>query len=228
MLNAVLRAQFSDLPDDPAAALSRAADQLSAAYGRNAVDAPPHEQPSACLALIVVDRSRTIHLFNIGDCRILVERSGIVRSFGSSGIERLETAAIAELVRIREVMGDEGDPWDHLTPILRSNFETAMNKPGGYWVVDPSLPWLPAVQHWELSARDVDHVLIASDGFFRLVNVFGMYDEKGLVEAALTGKSLSDLIAELRGQEADDIAGDRHPRLKSMDDASAVLVRIVT
>ena len=73
---------------------------------------------------------------------------------------------------------------------------------------------------------DVDHVLIASDGFFRLVNVFRAYDAAGLIRSALRVGRLAALCAELRRREVDDPTCRRHPRLKSMDDASAVLIRI--
>ena len=226
-LNAVLLESYADATGDPTASLAKAAERLSAAYTRNAIDVPSHEQPSACLALVAAGPSRMLHLFNIGDCCILMERAGAVRNFGSSRIERLEPAAIVELVRLREAMDDGSDPWPQLRETLKRNFETAMNKPGGYWVVHPSLHWLHAVQHEELPAHEVDHVLIASDGFFRLVNVFGAYDAYGLMAAALHGKGLAALCAELRAREAEDPTCRRHPRLKPMDDASAILVRVV-
>ena len=219
-VNAALFDEYAD-PADPMACMARAGDELSAAYVRAAAVAPPHEQPSACLALVACGASGTLHLTNIGDCRILLERAGVVRPFGSSGIARLESAAIAELIRVR----DAGDPWPGLREMLKRNFEMAMNRPDGYWVVHPSLQWLHAVQHQALPAQEIDHVLIASDGFFRLVNVLGAYDERGLVAAALRN-GLAALYAELRVREADDWACRRHPRLKPMDDASAILVRI--
>jgi Protein phosphatase 2C len=227
-LNAILCESYADAAGDPAASLARAAARLSAAYAREAVDVPSHQQPSACLALAAAGASRTLHLFNIGDCRVLIDRGGAVRNFGSSGIERLETAALDELVRLRGAMGEAGDPWPQLRETLRRNFEVAMNKPGGYWVVHPSLHWLHAVQHEEVPAHEVDHVLIASDGFFRLVNVFRAYDACGLVAAALRGEGLAALCAELRAREAEDPTCRRHPRLKPSDDASAVLVRVAT
>ena len=222
-LNAVLLAAYGDATPDPTASLSRGAENISAAYVRAAAIAPSHEQPSACLALIASGASRTLHLFNIGDCRILVERASAVHPFGSSGIERLESAAIAELIRLRDV----GDPWPGLREMLKRNFAAAMNRPDGYWVVHPSLRWLHAVQHRALPAQAIDHVLIASDGFFRMVNAFGAYDERGLMAAALHGKGLATLCTELREREADDRTCRRHPRLKPMDDASAILVRII-
>jgi serine/threonine protein phosphatase PrpC len=224
-LSSALFAQYAELTVDPPLSLARAAELLSDIYKRNAGPAPTHEQPSACLALVALSASAKLHLFNIGDCRIVIERAGKVCTFGTSGIERLETAAIAELVRLRDTLG-VADPRPQLCSMLRRNFETAMNKPGGYWVVHPSLPWLHAVEHAELSIRDVDHVLIASDGFYRLVNVFGAYDAAELISSALRGGALAPLCAELRNREAGDPACRRYPRLKSMDDASAVLIRI--
>lgn len=225
-LNAALLAQYAGPAVDPLSALAQAADLLSRAYTRSAAAAPSHEQPSACLALVAIDPSAKLHLFNVGDCRVLIEKAGKVTIFGSSGIERLENAAMAELMRLRATMGDGYDPWPLLRSRLRQNFQTAMNKPGGYWVVHPTLPWLHAVEHAEVSARDIDHVLIVSDGFFRLVNVFGAYDAADLVANALRGGGLRALCTELRSREADDPSCRTYPRLTRMDDASAILVRI--
>jgi len=220
LLNICLLEHFAAAPLDPRGALASAAEELSRSYRREAKAAPAHEQPSACLALASLDKSGEMHLFNIGDCRILVEKAGAIRQFGSSGIVPFETAAIAELVPLR---ARGADPWPRLRAIFRRNFEEAMNKPGGYWVTHPTLPWLPAVQQMTLSAGEADHLLIASDGFFRLVNVFGAYDEAKLVATALAG-GLAALGAELREMESKDADCLRYPRLKAMDDASAVLV----
>jgi hypothetical protein len=221
LLNNCLLDHFAAATLDPRGALARTADQLSRTYRGNADAAPAHEQPSACLALASLDASGAVHLLNIGDCRILIEKAGAIRRFGSSDIEPLETAAIAELIPLRAC---GADPWPRLRATFRRNFEAAMNKPGGYWVTHPTLPWLHAVQHVALPSDEADHLLIASDGFFRLVNVFGAYDEAKLVAAALAG-GLAALGAELRGMESEDPNCLRYPRLKSMDDASAVLVR---
>lgn len=223
-LDRALAAQYADLSADPAGSLAKVAEELSQTYAENAAAAPPHEQPSACLALAACDASGLLHLFNLGDCRILVETGGTMRQFGSSGIEALETAAIAELDRLRETM-DEDDVRQRLRHLLRRNFEIAMNQPGGYWVVHPNLPWLHAMQHATLAPREAEHLLLASDGFYRLVNVFRVYDDGGLLAAALRG-GLATLGAELRHREAADPDCRRYPRLKSADDASAILVRL--
>jgi hypothetical protein len=224
-LNSVLLENYADLSADPEHALSKAAEQLRGRYARDAGPAPAHQQPSACLALAALSSSKKVHLFNIGDCRILVEKSDSVSRFGSSDIEKLETAAIAEIVCLRASEGVDVDPWPRLRSMLRHNFRTAMNHVGGYWVVHPTLLWRQAVQHVQLVPSEVDHVLIASDGFFRLATTFAAYDERGLVAAAI-GAGLAALYAELRDREAQDPSCQEHPRLKAGDDASAVLIRV--
>src|SRR5262245_28343557 len=90
-LNEVLAAHYADPSPDPLRALSGAAERLARAYAGIAREAPPHEQPSACLGLAAVDAATaSLHLFNIGDCRMLIDRAGGVGAGGSSGIERVE------------------------------------------------------------------------------------------------------------------------------------------
>jgi hypothetical protein len=221
LLNSCLLEYFAAAANDPMSSLAKMSAYLCETYIRSSLAAPPHEQPSACLALVSLDVSGGVHLLNIGDCRILIETGGRVRQFGSSDIQPLEAAAIAELVPLRE---SGADTWPRLRATFKRNFEGAMNKPGGYWVTHPTLPWLIAVQHRALPRDEVDHILLASDGFFRLVNVFGAYDEAGLVAAARAG-GLAALGAELRAIESEDPNCLRYPRLKFMDDASAILVR---
>lgn len=70
-------------------------------------------------------------------------------------------------------------------------------------------------------------LLLASDGFLRLVDVFEAYNHQSLIHAAgPKGKGLSALVAELRDLENNAIAqGDRR-QVKGHDDAAALVLRI--
>jgi len=225
-LNDALAVQFAAPRADPPVLLADVAAQIAAAYAASALGpAPAHEQPSACLALVARDRQGGLHLFNVGDCRLLFGRQGAVSGFGTSGIERLEGALVAEMVRLRRE-APARDPRPALRAILRQNFATAMNRPGGYWVVHPTMPWVAAVQHLRVPAGEADHLMLMSDGLFRLVDVFGAFDEATLFAAALDGRGLAGLHAELRRYEAGDPECQRHPRFGATDDASALLLRV--
>jgi hypothetical protein len=69
------------------------------------------------------------------------------------------------------------------------------------------------------------HLLLATDGFSALVDVYGAYDPEALMIRALE-RGLAPLVAELRSIEAADADGARHPRWKRSDDATAVLLRL--
>ena len=221
LLNSCLLEHFAAASLDPMGALAGMAEQLSRTYLRDATAAPAHEQPSACLALASLDASggrASAQYRRLPHSDRESRDDPAIRQLRHRAVR---TAAIAELVPLR---ARGADPWPRLRATFRRNFESAMNKPGGYWVTHPTMPWLPAVQHMTLSAGEADHLLIASDGYFRVVNVFGAYDEVRLVATARAG-GLAALGAELRGIESEDPDCLRYPRMKSMDDASAVLAR---
>ena len=69
------------------------------------------------------------------------------------------------------------------------------------------------------------HLLLASDGFLALASDYGAYSADNLMAAA-RDKGLVALGQELRAIEAGDAGGDRFPRFKKSDDATALLLRI--
>lgn len=70
-------------------------------------------------------------------------------------------------------------------------------------------------------------LLLASDGFLRLVDVFEAYTHEGLIRAAMPQeKGLEALVIELRDLENKAIAAGDTRQVKGHDDASALLLRI--
>ena len=196
--------------------------ELRAAYSGLAVNVPPAEQPSACLALAAV-ADDVLHLFSLGDCRILVEEGPAVRRFGTSELDRLDALLLERLHRLKRDRPGE-DALAALRPVILRG-RALMNSPGGYYVVHPTRSWRAHVRHARFAVASARHLLIASDGFMRLVEVFGRYSDAELLRVALD-KGLDALHAELRALETEDVGCDRFLRLKPHDDASAVLARI--
>lgn len=94
---------------------------------------------------------------------------------------------------------------------------------------DPILSLRPSVAD-ELHRDEVDAapgtvMLLTSDGFSALVDLYGRMDAKGLVETALSS-GLEGLAREARRIETEvDPSGKLYPRFKTSDDATALLVR---
>ncbi len=66
-------------------------------------------------------------------------------------------------------------------------------------------------------------LLLATDGFLALASDYGVYDADSLMAAALS-KGLAVMGEELRAIEAGDNGGDKFPRFKKSDDATALLL----
>jgi len=68
-------------------------------------------------------------------------------------------------------------------------------------------------------------VLLATDGLLALVSDYGAYSTDSLMAAA-SNKGLAVLGEELRIIESGDAGGDKFPRFKKSDDATALLLQL--
>lgn len=93
------------------------------------------------------------------------------------------------------------------------------NRAGGYGILEAETRCLDFVEY--IAIENPQSILLCTDGFFRLVDTYGAYDEAALVtEAARRGPC--GLLTELRSIEAGDPDCVRHPRFKPRDDAAAI------
>ncbi|MCB8821153.1 protein phosphatase 2C domain-containing protein [Microvirga rosea] len=81
------------------------------------------------------------------------------------------------------------------------------------------------LRHERVPCEDGAVILLASDGFSALVDLYGAFDAGSLLEAALDN-GLEPLVRRARAIETEeDPSGTRYPRFKESDDATALLVR---
>jgi hypothetical protein len=181
----------------------------------------PAEQPTAAFALSVL-RGDVVHLIGLGDCRIIVEnRLGEVEEFDPSETGRAEAMIIEERRRLLAAYPDE-DPWPRLKPFIRSLRQFA-NAANGYSIVHPTLSWHSRVKRQVNNAQTIRRLLAMSDGLYRLVDVFKVFSPGQLLRRAVKD-GLAPLCSQLRDLENADDRCVIYPRVKTHDDASAVLV----
>jgi serine/threonine protein phosphatase PrpC len=200
-------------PGDPAAiargAIVRAAEAWSTAVA--GMDVPRHGLPSAAVAWV-------------GWTVVLRQDGHPARALGRQGVTASEVALNAAVRRLQqEGVADSAARRAALIDRLQSQ-RARMNSPGGYWIfsVDPA-----AADHLDRMDVRLDgagHLLLATDGFWRLVDPYGVHDADGLMDAVVA-RGPQALIAELRALEAADADCIRFPRIKARDDATAVLIR---
>jgi hypothetical protein len=81
------------------------------------------------------------------------------------------------------------------------------------------------LRHETVPCEEGTTILLTSDGFSALVDLYGVYDAKGLVEATIAS-GLEPLARKAREVETEqDPDGKLYPRFKLSDDTTAILLR---
>jgi hypothetical protein len=188
----------------------------------------PFELPSAGMVYVRL-RDGQLEYARLGDCRVIIALpGGRVFSTGDSLLNDLDSAVLGVMSAMRRRTPSLFEKYSDLRaavdPLLQAN-RSLLNTEGGYWAlgIDPR-----AVAHMEVGALDMSGAapvtgLLVSDGFYRLVDTFGVYDDASLLREALRRRDLVGMLAELRALEDRDPECTNAPRLKPKDDATAVL-----
>lgn len=180
--------------------------------------------PSACLGLIrcregAIEGTVDVEGAFLGDVVALVpSEAGVVRwtDERSKPFERLTLASLGRSDRSVGVM-----PHETRRQILENR--TRMNHQDGYWVVHPLRPWAGREVRFDATIASGKPIVLATDGFMRLVDVFGDYTDDTLYAALSAGQAL-DLLQELRDREQRDDEASTFPRVKIHDDATVLVV----
>jgi hypothetical protein len=99
-----------------------------------------------------------------------------------------------------------------------------LNHPdGGYWVVNPRRPWAGRELRFEANVLPEQPIVLATDGFMRLVDVFAAYSDKSL-HAGLAAGNGDNLMQDLRDLERGDPMANAYPRVKTHDDATVLVI----
>jgi serine/threonine protein phosphatase PrpC len=188
---------------------------------------PPEEMwqtPCASMMLAVPGENEVEFLW-FGDCAALVKQSdAAVTVVGETFDKRAAEAERARaLGKEKNLSPAAGPSRPEFIGTLRSS-RNRINS-GSYWLFSPDARAASHVSRRVIKAGPGAVLLLASDGFLALASDYGAYSADGLMAAALS-KGLAALGEELRAIEAGDVGGDKFPRFKKSDDATALLVKI--
>ncbi|WP_334181325.1 hypothetical protein [Novosphingobium sp.] len=195
-------------------ALARA--QVSPAAGA-------HEHPSAAFAMVRI-LDGMAEFTTLADCRIVASEPGREpRLFGSSALDAIEARTIAAMKAILAENGDLGPDAlkARLLPGLREN-RRLMNREEGYWVLGTEPAAADHLWQWRMPVRSGQRFAIASDGFLRLVELFGVATPADLLSMS-EPEGWTHWLKPLRDLEGEFESLHRFPRVKPRDDASLVV-----
>jgi hypothetical protein len=178
--------------------------------------------PSACLGLVALRRGGDgllLQGYFLGDVVALVpSEEGVVR-WTDERLEPLEQKTLAVLGAQKHEPGHIPEAvWKQ----IRENREM-LNRPDGYWVVSPRRPWAGQELRFETRIEAGQPVVLATDGFMRLVDVFEKYSDATLHAALAAGRGAA-LVQELRELEWGDLMAGAYPRVKTHDDATVLVI----
>lgn len=185
---------------------------------------PSEPSPVAGSGASEGQRGQEIEFLWFGDCAAVVEQDGQVQIVGETLEKRQAEAARAKMVaQMANMSSASGVNRPQIEPLLRA----ARNRinSGRNWLFSPDVRAAGHVSRHRLPLQKDALILIASDGFLALVSDYEAYDMQALMAAA-ANKGLEALGGELRAIEDADPLGEKFPRFKKSDDATAVLLRV--
>jgi hypothetical protein len=226
-----LAAAFAAAPiadDDPAPAIARMIAGIAARWRAAVADpdaVPAWGLPTSagmwCRARPAGD-ALDVDVAWLGDCvAILAPPTGPTVTFNRGALEAADGRLRQRIQGLSEAGAEPTSFLGALKDELRARRAMA-NRPDGYWAfgVVPE-----AAAHLKRARRTVprgSRLLLVTDGFYRLVDHFALYDDATLVDAA-RHRGLAALGAQLRAAERADGRAQAAPRVKPHDDATAAL-----
>jgi hypothetical protein len=188
---------------------------------------PPEEMwqtPCASMMLAVAGEGG-VEFLSFGDCAALVQPEGgavmvVGETFDKRAAEAKRAQAIAKEKNLSPASGLSRPEFLGALRGMRNRINS-----GNTWLFSPDAKAASHAARRIVKAASGTKLLLASDGFLALASDYGAYGADSLMQAAVE-KGLKVLGEELRAIEAGDAGGDRFPRFKKSDDATALLLKI--
>jgi hypothetical protein len=176
--------------------------------------------PSATVA-ILREQPDTVEYLVLGDTTVLLDEPAGIRVVTDDRLEQVAAVQHGAMHQHATGSADHARSFAELVTEQRRH----RNHPDGFWVAstDPA-----AAEHalTDTVARDgLQRAAVLSDGATRLVDRFGLLDWPSFL-TILAEQGSDAIIAQVRAAEDSDSDGQRWPRGKRHDDASAAFCRL--
>jgi hypothetical protein len=182
------------------------------------------QSPCASMMLAVAGEDG-VEFLSYGDCAALVQPDGgavavVGETFDKRAAEAKRAQAIAKEKNLSPASGLNRPEFLEVLRGTRNRINS-----GSTWLFSPDAKAASHAARRIVKTSPGTKLLLASDGFLALASDYGAYGADSLMRAA-SEKGLAALGEELRAIEAGDAGGDKFPRFKKSDDATALLLRL--
>ncbi len=206
----------------PCASMMLAAD----AGARLPLRAKPGKGEVAVAGSPASENRRGLEFIWLGDCGAIVAQGGDVTVIGETMEKRAEESRrAAKLGKEKKISPALALSRQEMLAHIRA--ARARVNSGDYWLFSPDKRAAAQARRRMVATAPGALLLLASDGFLALAVNYGVYDTAGLIAAAKS-KGLAAMGEELRAIENGDAGGDRFARFKKSDDATALLLEVIS
>ena len=166
-----------------------------------------------------------VEIARLGDCLVLLETTDeTVQVLDDPVLSVIEADIKTQVLALRsQGITDPAAILAQMMPFLR-DVRRRRNIAGGYGVLAADRACLDLLRVDRFPARELRGILLASDGYYRLVDIYNTMSDADLLRRT-SEAGAEKMLAQLRVIEANDPQGALHPRLKMADDATALLLR---
>jgi hypothetical protein len=188
---------------------------------------PQHVWQTPCASMMLaVPGEAGVEFLWFGDCAALIRQGdAAVTVVGESFDKRAAEAQRAQAVgKEKNLSPAAGLNRPEFLDGLRASRDRINS--GNSWLFSPDVRAAAHASRRVVRLSPGAVLLLASDGFMALVSDYGVYSADSVM-AAVQEKGLKALGEELRAIEAGDSGGDKFPRFKKSDDATALLLKLV-
>lgn len=179
--------------------------------------------PSSGAALVRWNSNQFNYLV-LGDCIILIElMDGSIKRIYDERLEKLDSIVLNKMDKlIKNKNYTALEAVEKCKNLLITNRQLK-NKKEGYWVLGIDDNAVDNALTGAINLKSVKKVILATDGFYALVNKYNEYSERDLFEV-LKKNSINSLYNELREIESKDNKCTKYVRFKKSDDASLIYI----
>jgi len=184
-------------------------------------------KPSSGVACCRV-RDGKMQFFILGDCAILIIKDDTYLHLAIDDLAFLDSGNIRkamEIAKQRNISVRDARPFiaDGLAAV-----RFMQNKPGGYWILagDPDAAYRG--YFGQIDIKDARSILLMTDGFTQIFDTLFIHTKPELCQLIRDGVSLETLAKQIRDAQTLDAGCNKHPRLKTHDDTTAVMWRLIS
>lgn len=178
---------------------------------------------SICILRNIKDK---LELYYLGDCSIYILRNDFYR-FRQDFVEKFDRKVIDNMILIHkdEKISIKNTMKNDKIKNLLLNNRNSKNTKVGYPILDTSLKGINYGKEISLDACDYDKILMCSDGFDRIFDLFKIIDAKTFV-STFRKKDLELYYDKMKSMSTEDDNYNRFPRFNSVDDTSAMFFEV--